>query len=935
MLKAPIPINEEHRLEALNRYNILDTMQEEQLDEITKTAALICGCKISLISLIDKDRQWFKSKYGLEANETPRDVSYCGHAIMSSELFIIEDAELDNRFCDNPLFLGEPNVRFYAGAPLVTECGHRIGTLCVIDSEAKTLDEKQKLFLQLLSRQIINIFEMRKIIQEKRDSEFLLNETQKNAHIGGWDLDVRSLKTKWTDETYRIHEVEIGTPTNTQEGINFFAEHEREKISDYVKNAIEKGIPFESTFEFVTAKGNKKWVHSKGVPDKDDKGNVIRVLGTFQDITQEKLKEMELISSKEYLDLALEGAGLGIWDWYLTDNSVKFDKRWAEMLGLSIDEISMELSTWSSRVHPDDLDKCYADIKQYMDGKTKYYENVHRMKHKNGNWVYILDRGRFSKWNKDGEPIRFTGTHLDITQSKEKERELSLVLEGNNLGIWKYNLKEDFFYWDKSMYQLYEVEEGCFNGTYEGWISFFHSDCSVRVQKEFKDALAGTKSFDTTFSIVTQKNNIKFIKAHAILETDESGNAITIVGVNTDITKEQNSMHELNKQIKIAQHHAKLASIGELAAGVGHEINNPLAIVKGYLFEIEKKIERKSIQTEDLKSYVDKISIATDRISRIVQGLRTFSRSDSSDVTEFSPIHAVEESFNLINEIYRKDGIDVRFTNDVVENFYVLGNRGKFQQVLMNLISNAKDATAKKDFRTIDLNISKRGEKLIIEVKDNGWGIPDLLKDKVFDPFFTTKDVNKGIGIGLSLVNSFIKEMDGNIHFASKENEGTVFIIEVPVHNFSQTQTQTQTQTQDEEKTRGCAHILVVDDEEGVRELLTDIILNEGLQVTAVENGKEAYDLYLSQPDSFDLIISDMKMPVMDGPTLLKNLRALKNVKQPKFIFITGGININFEDKGNELNRLIDGYLYKPFSEEELFKLINKCLPHKLEKKFE
>ena len=104
----------------------------------------------------------------------------------------------------------------------------------------------------------------------------------------------------------------------------------------------------------------------------------------------------------KYLDLALEGANLGIWDWYLIDNSVRFDSRWAAMLGLDYSKIDMELSTWESRVHPDDLEKCYADIKAYMDGETELYENIHRMKHANGHWVYILDRGRFSDWDENG-----------------------------------------------------------------------------------------------------------------------------------------------------------------------------------------------------------------------------------------------------------------------------------------------------------------------------------------------------------------------------------------------------------------------------------------------------------------------------------------------------------------------------------------------------
>lgn len=114
----------------------------------------------------------------------------------------------------------------------------------------------------------------------------------------------------------------------------------------------------------------------------------------------------------------IAGAGLGSWDWWLQTNVVTFDHKWSEMIGLTPQETPQQLSTWESRVHPDDLTQCYKDIKDYLAGKTPLYENVHRMKHKNGSWVWILDRGRISEWDKDGNPIRFTGTHFDITEQK-------------------------------------------------------------------------------------------------------------------------------------------------------------------------------------------------------------------------------------------------------------------------------------------------------------------------------------------------------------------------------------------------------------------------------------------------------------------------------------------------------------------------------------
>lgn len=154
---------------------------------------------------------------------------------------------------------------------------------------------------------------------------------------------------------------------------------------------------------------------------------LLSLIGTwFYFLNRErKSKHKELIAEKNtYLNLALEGANLGIWDWYITDNSVIFDRRWAEMLGIDYETMDMELSTWESRVHPDDLDDCYKDIKAYLEGETSHYQNIHRMKHAQGHWVYILDQGKVSQRDEKGNPIRFTGTHLDITPQKKQEEAL-------------------------------------------------------------------------------------------------------------------------------------------------------------------------------------------------------------------------------------------------------------------------------------------------------------------------------------------------------------------------------------------------------------------------------------------------------------------------------------------------------------------------------
>jgi PAS domain S-box-containing protein len=646
---------------------------------------------------------------------------------------------------------------------------------------------------------------IRNDISKLKEVERLSNNVQEIANIGGWDLEIDTMQSNWTDQTYHIHEIEPGRTLDASEGINFYAEHEQPRIAQFVQDCIEKHIPFESDFEFITAKGNKRWVHSKGFPEVDKNGNLLRLFGTFQDVTEAKLNQKKIEEKESKLRALYEQSADAI--------------------------MTIEPPTWG-----------------------------------------------------------FTGCNPTTLKMFGVETEEDYL----KLGPW--NISPEF--------------QPC--GEPSG-------DKAKRMIMTAMET--GYHWFEWTHCKVTGEE----IPCIVLLSKIREGKKEYLQAIVRDITEQKQLEEELDKQKKFASHQAKLASIGELAAGVGHEINNPLAIIKGYVNSVQKKVDKGQCDPEYLQKYLGKIDIATNRIAKIVQGLRTFSRADSSETSDFSPIEALEESINMLQEIYDQDGINLEFLNNINDDIFINGNRGKFQQVLMNLIANAKDAVINNNDAHIKLACETKGSNLLITIKDNGNGIPEDIIEKIFDPFFTTKGVNKGTGIGLSLVHNFIKKLDGSMDVASKLGDGATFTITVPffVNNSSSTQDiQPVVSTYDSYN----GNILLVDDEEEIRNLLSDILKDLGMNVTTAVNGKEAFDLYTKDSSQFDAIITDMKMPVMDGPELIQSIRSKKDISQPGIILVTGGVNFNFEDKDNKLNQLIDGYFYKPFEDDKISEILNNIL---------
>lgn len=297
MKHPPIPDNEPERLQALEETGLLDTAPEARFDRLTRLASLALDIPVALVSLVDEQRQWFKSAVGLEVRETGRDISFCGHAIHSDDIMVITDARLDPRFEGNPLLTGDKPVIFYAGAPLHSPEGHRLGTLCVIDHAPRRFGKREKSILRDIA-----------------------------------DCVEQEIRSREVSTLYR-----------------------------------------------------------------------------------------EVLESERRSRAVIEGTRVGTWEWNIQTGETNFNARWAEICGYTLKELSpVSIDTWLSLCHPDDLPESARRLEEHFAGKRDRYDYRCRMRHKNGHWVWVHDRGQVFEWTSAGEPLWMYGTHSDVSREMEQ-----------------------------------------------------------------------------------------------------------------------------------------------------------------------------------------------------------------------------------------------------------------------------------------------------------------------------------------------------------------------------------------------------------------------------------------------------------------------------------------------------------------------------------
>jgi len=413
---------ERDRLEALDRYAILDTAPQEEFDDIVALAAQICDMPMALISLVDDRRQWFKARIGLDASETPREVAFCAHAIEQHDVFVVNDAMQDERFAENPLVTGDPNLRFYAGAPLETPDGHSLGTLCVLDKQPREITADQREALAKLARQVIAQLELRRALRQQREDEqrhrYILDSA---VDYGIITMDLKGLVTSWNVGATRLmgwsEEEMCGRPCD-----DFFTPEDRALgvPATEMGKALTEGRGTDERWH-LKKDGSCFWASGEMMPLTNDKDEPIGFLKILRDRTVQQEAQRSLEDSEALTRLALEAGKLGAWQSSPALREMTWDARTRELLGHTADEPLDYEESFLARVHPDDRERVIAMNAAALapggDGTTDMeYRTISIV---DGRERWIQAKGALAQ-GRDGQ--RFVGTVRDITKEKEAER---------------------------------------------------------------------------------------------------------------------------------------------------------------------------------------------------------------------------------------------------------------------------------------------------------------------------------------------------------------------------------------------------------------------------------------------------------------------------------------------------------------------------------
>lgn len=865
--------SERLRLSALKSYGILDTESEKIFDDLTKLCAEVFESNIALISFVDENRQWFKSKFGLDLCETNRDIAFCDHAIRQDGVFIIEDTHLDDRFRHNPLVTGTPHIRFYAGAILKTHEGHNIGTLCVAHTEPKKVTKVQEQTLKNFADLVMSHIELKKksseLDEEKKKTRYRLEILNALPDFAGTcDLNGTILTSNNAfDEISRREGV-----THIFDYYPNWAKKIQSEIA--VPYAIEHGI-WRGESAVLKKNGEELHIFQTVICHRDFNGYPEFFSTVMQDMSQIK-------AATNRFETLTTLAPVGIFMTNENGAPTFFNDQWFKVSGMTREQALADNGFGSfAALHPDDLERVISNWFEATKTKTSFTEEFRIKNFINGKVHYIRCLARALK-NPQDEVTGYIGINQDLTEERamaakltSSVKQLETFITNIPAAVAMFDKNINYIAVSKRWIQDYGLNK--FGLNENNIIGKSHYDVFPGLKQEWKDihqnALQGVSRKKDDDQFLRDDGTTEWLNWDVRPWFDEKNDIGGIMMLTEVTTNKKLADIEIRRAQAIAEKASEAKSL--FLANVSHEMRTPLNSIIGLSdlisqtpLESENARHIKVIQKsgEVLKTLIDDIiDLSTIESGKIV--LQKLPVNFSELAEKLTQIFQIEAQAKNIDLSYHVEKDLPLFEGDPV----------KISQIMIKLLGNAIKYTHKG---SVILEVKKnilpeRKGNILVSIKDTGIGIDGGKQRMIFEKFTQAENTNAkkygGTGLGLAITKSLVELMDGLIWVQSELNVGSEFLFTLnlaPLLKTSQSTGLVDSQLETFEKK---LRILVVDDSIENRALILAYLKKYPFLVETAENGREALNLMKNIP--YDFVFMDIQMPVMDGLTATKEYR--------------------------------------------------------------
>jgi PAS domain S-box-containing protein len=536
--------------------------------------------------------------------------------------------------------------------------------------------------------------------------------------------------------------------------------------------------------------GTLFWLDSIFAPIVGADGQVERYIGIRTDITASKAAAAELAREQRRLDNILRGTDVGTWEWNVQTGETRFNERWAEMLGYTLAELTpLSVDAWVQCVHPGDRERSADTLKRHFDGELDQYEFEIRMRHRNGHWIWVLDRGRVSSRTADGRPEWMHGTYQDITRGKEAQRKLAdseafLERVGNVAGVggWKYDLRTQQIEWSRQTRRIVEVDDD-FVPRLDDALKLYPPEARARIVEALQVATEGGPGFDleAPFDTVTGRRLwVRVVGEGERDPLDPGGPTVRLVGAFQDITERHAAEDALRAATRAAE--AASAAKSSFLANMSHEIRTPLNAVIGLTYLLQH-----SRLDAEQSGFVGNIQLASRSLMGVINNVLDLAKIEAGetelDIQPFDLRALVDGLAAVFGSQAQAKGLEfaVRLHPDVPRQ--VRGDAQRLGQILSNLIANAIKFTERGGVTLVvqALDGPTHNRQLRFSVHDTGIGIDPEVQVSLFEPF-AQADVSTtrrygGTGLGLSIVRQLADLMGGQAGLVSRPWQGSEFWV--------------------------------------------------------------------------------------------------------------------------------------------------------------